>query len=301
MRSMFCVLRRSLIFGLLPAISSVAAAGTFAISGHPPVEVRVGHRYSFLPVVATKDARKVKFKIKNKPRWASFSEHTGALEGVPKATAVGRYSKLLISARDGHTRVALPAFSIRVLAAPTANYAPTISGTPAKTASVGVVYSFAPGSSNLSGHTLKFSIANKPSWATFSTATGLLRGRPAATDVGRNANIAVAVSNGLSTVALPTFSIAVSTASQANHSVTAIWTPPTQNTDGSELANLAGYKVYFGTDPASLSHVLQTVGAAVTRQVISGLAAGIWYFALSAYTTAGVEGVATSPVSTTIP
>jgi len=59
---------------------------------------------------------------------------------------------------------------------------------------------------------LTFSIANKPTWATFSTTTGRLSGTPASTDVGTTSNIVIAVSDGTATASLATFLIAVQAA-----------------------------------------------------------------------------------------
>jgi hypothetical protein len=92
------------------------------------------------------------------------------------------------------------------------NQAPTISGTPPSTATVGAPYAFAPTASDPEGGTLTFAIANRPSWATFSTATGRLSGTPAAANVGIFANIVVSVSDGSASAALPAFAIAVNAA-----------------------------------------------------------------------------------------
>lgn len=60
------------------------------------------------------------------------------------------------------------------------NHAPDISGTPLSTTTVGIAYSFTPTTTEIDGEKLNFSIANKPSWAVFSTTTGQLRGTPKA-------------------------------------------------------------------------------------------------------------------------
>ena len=99
-----------------------------------------------------------------------------------------------------------------------------ISGTPASTATVGSLYSFTPTASGGSGGTLTFSIQNPPSWATFSSSTGQLSGTPAASNVGASSSIIIRVSNGTSTVALPSFTITVSAAS--NISFNGQWFAP---------------------------------------------------------------------------
>ena len=91
---------------------------------------------------------------------------------------------------------------------------------------------------------LTFSIANPPAWASFDAATGRLSGTPAAQHVGTTSGIVISVSDGEATTSLAAFNITVQAV--ATGSATLSWTPPTTNTDGSPLTNLAGYKVYWG-------------------------------------------------------
>ena len=55
-----------------------------------------------------------------------------------------------------------------------ANVAPTISGTPPSSVFVGFRYRFVPAARDSDGDRLRFSIANKPAWAGFDSATGRL-------------------------------------------------------------------------------------------------------------------------------
>ena len=59
-----------------------------------------------------------------------------------------------------------------------ANTAPVISGTPPTAVAVGESYYYKPNASDANGDSLRFSIQNKPRWATFETKTGVLRGAP---------------------------------------------------------------------------------------------------------------------------
>jgi trimeric autotransporter adhesin len=86
--------------------------------------------------------------------------------------------------------------------------APTISGTPAANAMVGMVYSFQPSAAG-SSKALTFSITNKPAWATFDSATGQLTGTPSAANVGSDSGIVISVSDGSQTASLPAFAIRV--------------------------------------------------------------------------------------------
>ncbi|NMT18990.1 hypothetical protein HKA99_32100, partial [Vibrio parahaemolyticus] len=81
----------------------------------------------------------------------------------------------VISVSDGLTTTMLNRFSIVVN---NVNDAPVISGTPALTVNEGSTYRFALQASDVDSSSLSFSIRNKPSWATFDRATGLLSGTP---------------------------------------------------------------------------------------------------------------------------
>jgi hypothetical protein len=120
---------------------------------------------------------------------------------------------------------------------PAANTAPTISGTPAATASVGVAYQFQPNASDAEGSALSFTIQNQPGWATFSTQTGRLSGTPASGNVGTFAGIVISVSDGALTASLPAFTIAVSAAAAPpNRPPTITGSPPSAATVGSAYA-----------------------------------------------------------------
>ena len=177
----------------------------------------------------------------------------------------------------------------------------TISGTPATTVAAGQAYSFTPSASDNLGRTLVFAVANKPAWAAFSTSTGQLSGMPDAGSVGTYSNIVIAVSDGQASSALPSFAITVTSPPATSGAATINLTPPTQNTDGSTLTDLAGVTIYYGTSADSLSQTAQVAGTAPTSYTISGLASGTWYFAGAAYTTAGTQSAMSAVVSKLIP
>jgi hypothetical protein len=171
---------------------------------------------------------------------------------------------------------------------PAGNQAPTISGTPATQTMQGQQYSFTPSASDAnSGDTLTFSITNKPAWATFTASTGQLSGTPTAGQVATYANIQISVSDGTATTNLPAFSISV--VATATGSATLSWTPPTQNTDGSALSNLAGYKVYWGPSQGNYTNSVVVNNAGLSSYVVDQLTPATWYFAVSALNAVGVE------------
>ena len=267
------------------------------ISGTPASSATVGQAYSFTPTASDPDGQTLTFSIANRPSWAtSFDTSTGRLSGTPSAANVGSYTGIVISVTDGTATTSLPGFSINVSAA--ANRAPVISGTPASSATVGQAYSFTPTASDPDGQTLTFSIANRPSWASFSTSTGRLSGTPAAADAGSYSGIVVSVSDGTATVALPSFTLTVQQVQTGSATVT--WTPPTQNTDGSTLTNLRGYRIYYGTSSTNLTQVLDIPNAGVSSGVVENLAPGTWYFAVRSYNTSNVESTLSNVASKTI-
>ena len=67
------------------------------------------------------------------------------------------------------------------------------------------------------------------------------------------------------------------------------WTPPTQNTDGSALTNLAGYRVLYGASATQLTQTIQVANAGMSAYVVDNLAPGTYYFAVRAYTSSGAE------------
>lgn len=285
----------------LPAFSiAVSAPPNRApiISGSAATSVTAGQAYTFAPTASDPDGQTLTYSVANKPSWASFSSSTGRLSGTPASTNVGTFANITITVSDGTLSATLPAFSITVNDVP--NTAPTISGTPATSVAAGAAYSFTPTAADANGDTLAFSISGKPAWATFSTATGGLTGTPTTAQAGSYPNIVITVSDGKLSQVLPAFSITV-TAPSATGSATLSWSAPTQNTDGSALTDLAGYRVYHGTSATSLTDVVQVVGASSSGYTYTQLASGTHYFAVSAYTVGGVESAMSSVGSKTIP
>jgi hypothetical protein len=78
------------------------------------------------------------------------------------------------------------------------------------------------------------------------------------------------------------------------------WIAPTENTDGSPLTNLAGYRVRYGLSVGRLAVSADVPNPGTTSIRIEGLGAGTWYFTVSAYTNVGVEGAQSAAVSKTI-
>ena len=284
----------------LPAFAITVAAPNTAptISGAPATAVIAGQAYSFQPTAADADGNTLTFSISNRPAWATFSTSTGRLSGTPASTSVGTYSGITISVSDGTVSTSLPAFSLTVQSG---NRAPVISGTPSTSATVGAGYSFQPTASDADGNTLTYAITGRPAWASFNTATGQLSGTPASAYGGTTAsNIVISVSDGTVSSALPAFSISVA-APPATGTVTLSWTPPTTNSDGTPLVDLAGYRIVYGTASRAYTQSLAIGAPSVSSAMIEGLAQGTWFFAVKAYTASGVESDLSNEASKTIP
>ena len=275
------------------AFTSLAQANTApTIAGTPATQAVVNQAYSFQPSASDAERHRLYFRIKNQPRWATFSTSTGRLSGTP--TTAGTFSNIVIWVTDARASTALPAFNITVSAA-TSNAAPVISGTPVRAINVASAYSFRPTASDANGDTLAFSISNRPTWATFSTVTGQLSGTPSAAHAGTYSNIVISVSDGRASAALPAFAISVNQASIGG--ATLSWMPPTQNTDGSALTNLAGYRIYYGTSANALTQTVQVSNPGVTSYVVENLSPATYYFAVRAYASTGAESVASNVAS----
>ncbi len=78
------------------------------------------------------------------------------------------------------------------------------------------------------------------------------------------------------------------------------WTPPTTTTDGSTLLNLAGYYIYYGTNPSALTQKIQVNTIGVTNYDVGSLSSGTWYFVVTSYTTDGTQSAPSNVVSQTI-
>jgi hypothetical protein len=196
--------------------------------------------------------------------------------------------------------IALAACSGEEEAAPAtnANRAPTISGTPRTAVMHGTQYSFRPTANDPDADALTFSIINQPAWATFSTTTGLLQGTPGPGDVGASAGIVITVSDGELRTALAVFGIAVQAV--ATGSVTLSWLPPTENTDGSPLLDLAGYRIHWGFSQSDYPNSVTIDNPGLTSYVVENLLPGTYFFSATALNRSGVESIFAAPATKTV-
>jgi hypothetical protein len=175
-----------------------------------------------------------------------------------------------------------------------------IQGSPTTTAQVGQAYSFQPTvPTSMASAGLKFSITNVPAWGRFDATTGKLTGTPTSSQVGTYKGISISVLAGTKIATLPAFSIVVSEANSQS-AVTLSWQAPTENLDGSALTDLKGYKVHYGAASKSYSDTIQVANPGLTAYVVQNLPSGKYYFAVTAYNSAGQESSLSPEVSTQV-
>jgi len=181
---------------------------------------------------------------------------------------------------------------------PSGNSAPTIQGTPGTTILAGQAYVFQPTAADADGDKLTFTAANLPAWATLNADTGRVSGTPSAADVGAYAGIKVTVSDGKASASSAAFTVNVTAVATGSASVS--WMPPTSNSDGSVLTDLAGYRIIYGHSATDLSQSIDVNGAGMSTYVVENLSAGAWYFAVVAVNSGGVSSVPSNVASKTI-
>jgi len=266
-----------------------------SISGTPRNRANISEVWSFRPSASDPDGDKLSFTVSEKPPWLSFDESNGRLSGTPSLAHVGMHSAISISVSDGSVSSKLGPFSIEVQSDAPSNSVPSISGTPASEVQAGNPYSFAPTASDPDGDPLMFEVSGLPDWASFDEMSGALTGTPGDADVGSYSNIRVTVSDGSDEVSLLPFSITVQAISLG--SVELNWNAPTSNEDGTTLTDLAGYKIYWGTDPGVYTDSVTIDNPSVTTYVVDNLVSGQYEFAATSFNASGVESRYSDPAT----
>lgn len=186
----------------------------------------------------------------------------------------------------------------------TPNQAPTISGSPGASVTAGQKYTFVPVANDTDGDTLGFSVDNRPSWATFDTATGRLTGTPTANNVGAFAGIRISVSDGKATIALPVFTLNVTSpaalAAATVGTAALAWTAPDSNTDGTPLVDLKGYTIRYGTSASALTQTITINDSAQTSYQVTGLTPATYFFAVQSFNNSGAVSELSAVASKTI-
>jgi hypothetical protein len=134
-----------------------------------------------------------------------------------------------------------------------------------------------------------FHATGLPKWLKFDSSTGAVSGTPGANDVGYSGHIAITASNDSSSASLTPFTVQVVPAGTKGIT-TLTWTPPTRNSDGSPVTDLAGYTINYGTDPNALNSSIKVSGGGMNSFEITGLTPGlVYYFSVTAFNSAGMD------------
>lgn len=81
--------------------------------------------------------------------------------------------------------------------------------------------------------------------------------------------------------------------------VTLSWQAPSENVDGTPLSDLAGYRIYYGSDSRNYSDEVAIDGSGITSQDVL-LASGSYYFAMTALDADGNESAYSNEVVKTV-
>jgi len=99
-------------------------------------------------------------------------------------------------------------------------------------------------------------------------------------------------------IVLPFLTISCSGSSpgQGSGSITLSWQPPLENTDGTPLNDLSGYKIYYGSSDSMGYITIDNPG--VTEYVVDGLNLyTTHYFSITAFNSENVESSSSKTVS----
>lgn len=187
-----------------------------------------------------------------------------------------------------------------VVTAPAANQAPSILARIDDSVRVGESVDWQPIANDPDGDRLTFSADNLPPWASIDTDTGRITGTPETGDVGVYLSITISVADDARhiTTSQP-FSVTV-TGDEGVGVASLRWEAPPSKMNGSPLDDLAGYRILYGRNSEDLDKSVFISDPAVTSYEFDSLADGIWYFAVVAVSTSGLEGPPTTIASKSI-
>jgi hypothetical protein len=143
---------------------------------------------------------------------------------------------------------------------------------------------------------LRFSATNLPTWASLDTTSGRISGTPGPNDAGLYESISITVADATHKVVTAPFSITVNPAAPESGSGVASlqWETPPSKVDGEPLDDLAGYRILYGRSSSDLDHSVLITDPATTSYHFSTLTSGVWYFAVVAVSSNGLEGPPTT-------
>jgi hypothetical protein len=250
-----------------------------------------GQYFNVLVLAQDPEGDALSLSAENVPPWARFwwqqsgSTYYAMIYGTPTDADVGVYSNIRIFASDRTSYGATAPFEVTV-------GAPTITLLTARpTPVINEYFSFVASASRADQKAVDVRVENAPAWAgTWTYFDGqvtwvILYGTPSTQDLGVHPPVRIIAANGLATTE-KSFEMPVAVATGASWTLT--WPAPTQNDDGSPLLDLAGFR-YYVWSPDAVSPVITDVGPTGPSLHASGMAAGLWKVAVTAYNSARAE------------
>ena len=181
------------------------------ISGTSRELVIAGSLYDFRPTASDPNGDPLIFSINKLPRWATFRHVDRPAVRHACVVDVGRIRDIVISVSDGTYReVAAEVQPQGASAAARRRSRAPRRPAPRRARPIRSSRS----ASDADGQALRFAIINKPTWASFDTATGRLAGTPGAGSAGAYASVGISVTDGAYTSSLPRFTINVTTTTE---------------------------------------------------------------------------------------
>jgi hypothetical protein len=168
-------------------------------------------------------------------------------------------------------------------------------------AQVGATFEYQPVARDPESDTLRFAAINLPPWASLDPTSGRITGTPGPDDAGLYESISITVADATHKVVTPPFSITVNPALEPASGVASLrWEIPSSKVGGEPLDDLAGYRILYGRSSSDLDHSVLIMDPAVTSYQFSKLTSGVWYFAVVAVSSNGLEGPPTTFASKSI-
>ena len=162
-------------------------------------------------------------------------------------------------------------------------------------AQVGATFDYQPVARDPESDTLRFTAVNLPTWASLDPTSGHISGTPGPNDAGLYESISITVADATHKVVTAPFSITVNPAPELASGVASLqWEVPPSKVSGEPLDDLAGYRILYGRSSSDLDHSVLITDPAVTSYQISKLTSGVWYFAVVAVSSNGLEGPPTT-------
>ena len=181
------------------------------------------------------------------------------------------------------------------------NAPPTITVAAIVDAQVGGALDYQPAVQDPDRDTLRFTAVNLPAWASLDPASGHISGTPGPADAGVYESISITVADATHQVSTSAFSITVNPTPESGTGVASLqWETPPSKVSGEPLDDLAGYRILYGRSSSNLDHSVLITDPATTSYQFSTLSPGVWYFAVVAVSSNGLEGPPTTLASKSI-